>query len=139
MNHWDVVLREVFLVPPALLADSGIARPGTIDELAALAGIPVADVRRRLAEIDDLQAEPVEVTPDGLAGLRDQCLADGRQFVEMDAGAFQETDFLAWLAANRDSCVVVRARDMDHAWSAAMYLRSHGVPAARALKPSPTS
>lgn len=156
MNHWNVVLREVFLVPPALLTSSGRPLPESVEDLAGLSSLSVDEVRRRLAEVDALQSSPVEVPARELESLRAACVSSGQEFVLLDvrsraarsggspvsgfAGGMQpvcvhDINFAEWLRGAANSCVVTIGRDVDHAWSAAMYLRSHGIPGARALDP----
>ncbi len=156
MNHWNVVLREVFLVPPALLATAGIRLPETIGELADLAGLSIEDTRKRLAEVDALQSAEVEIMARELETLRAGCARAGQEFILLDVRSraarsggcpvsgladgvhpvsVHDIDFAAWLRGAADSCVVTIGRDVDQAWSAAMYLRSHGIPGARALDP----
>lgn len=160
MNHWELVLTEVFLVPPALLATAGEAMPESVEDLARISGLDAAEVRRRLDTIGALQSPPVEVHPQELAALRARCAADGQEFILLDvrsraaranapsarmapllAGSIsvhdisRDTGFPDWLRAVATSCVVTTGRDAAQAWSAAMYLRSHGLPGARALNP----
>lgn len=149
MKYWEVVLREVFLAPPAMLAEAGIPMPLTIDDLAKCAGLTTDEVSRHLQRVDALQASPVEVDMTDLDGLRKECHAAGRNLILLDVRTPREfseghltgsvslhnIDFPRMLPAMADACVLTIGRDNSHAWSAAMYLRDHGVPAARSLIP----
>lgn len=147
MKYWEVVLREVFLAPPAMLAEAGIPIPLTIDDLSKCSGLTPDEVSRHLQRVDALQASPVEVDVTGLDGLRKECHAAGRSLILLDvrtprefseghltgAVSLHNIDFPRMLPAMSDACVITIGRDNAHAWSAAMYLRDHGVPAARSL------
>ncbi len=147
MKYWEVVLREVFLAPPAMLAEAGIPMPLTIDDLAKCSGLTTDEVSRHLQRVDTLQASPVEVDMTDLDGLRKECHAAGRNLILLDvrtprefseghltgAVSLHNIDFPQILPAMADACVITIGRDNAHAWSTAMYLRDHGVPAARSL------
>ena len=147
MKYWEVVLREVFLAPPAMLGEAGIPMPLTIDDLANCSGLTPDEVSRHLQRVDALQASPVEVDMTGLDGLRKECHATGQSLILLDvrtprefseghlpgAVSLHEIDFPRMLTKMADACVITIGRDNGHAWSAAMYLRDHDVPAARSL------
>jgi hypothetical protein len=147
MKYWEVVLREVFLAPPAMLAEAGIPMPLTIDDLAKCSGLTTDEVSRHLQRVDTLQASPVDVDMTDLDGLRKECHAAGRNLILLDvrtprefseghltgAVSLHNIDFPRMLPAMADACVITIGRDNSQAWSAAMYLRDHGVPAARSL------
>lgn len=149
MKYWDVVLREVFLVPSAMLLEAKIPMPMTIDDLSKCSGLHPDEVSRQLQKIDALQAAPVEIDFPGVVALQKECQVAGRELVLLDvrgrvefaAGhmtnsiSMHEIDFQAWLPSVADACVIVIGRDQQHAWSAAMYLRDHNVQDARALCP----
>ena len=147
MKYWEVVLREVFLAPPAMLSEAGIPMPVTIDDLAKCSGLTADEVSHHLKRVDALQASPVEIDLTGLDGLRKECHAAGQTLILLDVRAprdfseghltgavsLHDIDFPRMLPTMADACVITIGRDNAHAWSAAMYLRDHGVPAARSL------
>ncbi len=139
MKYWNVVLQEVFLIPPALLEKQGVRPPSTRDELVTLSGLGSDDVDRVLRKIDALQELPVEISRDQLPP--DAILLDVRQrgeTVSVTSGSIlngprktyvlHEWNFERLLPVLQHSHVVVLGRDPAHAWSAAMYLREHGCP-----------
>ncbi len=153
MKYWEVVLREVFLAPPAMLAEARVPMPVTIDDLAKCSGLTPDEVSHHLKKVDSLQASPVEVDLTALDELRNACQASGRNLILLDvrsprefseghlSGAVSlhelydndELDFSKQLSTMADACVITIGRDNGHAWSAAMYLRDHGVVGAHSL------
>ena len=157
MKHWDLVLREIFLVPPAMLADAALPKPESIEDLARLSGLTVIEATDLLLKVDALQAMPVGVDLAGLEMMRKEfhdardsgdarnsgaelLLLDVRSRAEYAGGhlpdsiSIHDIDFSARLPYLHAVRVVTVGRDDDHAWSAAMYLRDHGVSGARSLE-----
>ena len=154
MKHWDIVLREIFLVPPTMLADAALPKPESIEDLARLSGLTVLEATDLLLKVDALQAVPVGVDLAGLEMMRKEfhdardsgdsgaelLLLDVRSRAEYAGGhlpdsvSIHDINFSARLPHLHGVKVVTIGRDDDHSWSAAMYLRDHGVSGARSLE-----
>jgi len=132
MKYWQVVLQEVFLVPPALLVQSGAPLPQTREDLAQLSGLNLSEVDRLLKKIDSLQEVPVEISSEEIPA--DAIYVDARHTDHaVNAIPLHQNDFSNLLPRLQQSNVIVVGRDAAHAWSAAMYLRDHGCPRAFSL------
>lgn len=110
----EVVLDEVFLVPPRALFPEAVS-PGTVGELAVAAGLSVAETVLRLGRIVEM-SRGIEVIP----------RPEPSGTIRLIAGERWDWDELpAW----RTAPLVIVAGEAGRAFSAAMFLRQHGVTA----------
>lgn len=142
--HRDTVLDEIFAVPPPPFFPE-MKRPETVAELAAHARQSVAATAARLERIR-LMAQDVEITAEELKSLIDAkpeglILLDVREQWEFEIcrieGSLRLGDLLLEelmprLQAARQ--VVTVCHHGVRSFSAAMYLREHGVPGAKSLE-----
>ena len=143
--HWDVVLDEIFAVPPPEFFPEE-ARPLTVADLAKTSGLSEFEVIAKLQAVVRM-SEEIEITGDELAVV----LADGgkkaaalfvdvREEWEYKICSLPESLLLCRLnfpellpRLKAAPLVVVICHHGVRSYSAALYLRQQGVKAARSL------
>lgn len=137
------MLDEIFAVPPPAIFPEA-PRPRTVAELAAMAGMGLAEVIARLEALRRMSHE-IEIDCEELKGLLDQgqegmILLDVREDWEFEIckiagsvrlGALRFEELLPRLKAA--PLVVTICHHGMRSYSAAMYLRQNGVPHTRSL------
>jgi len=139
LTHIDVVLTERFLLPPAALRKIGESVPETIAEIAALSGMDPSEVMSTLQECLDLSRD-LEIEIDSLsteAAAEGTVVLDMRPDIEIDSEPLHESarlfhaqnpqQLLPFLRTQ--SRIFVLSHSAEHAWSAALSLRKHGIKA----------
>ncbi len=148
------MLDEIFAVPPVRIFPD-LKRPETVAELADFARLGVADTLARLERIRRM-AHEIEITPEQLktmidrkAGLSAEASAEEEGIILLDVredweyetckiagslrlGDFRLEDLMPRLQAA--AAVITICHHGVRSFSAAMYLRDHGVPGARSLE-----
>lgn len=154
MKYWRVVLRDIFLIPDAYLEINGIAPPIDIADIVRLSGLTAEAVQDRLSRLQVNLDPEVCVSEVVMEKYRRLCEVSGREFFLLDvrcsdefstgsrpgAVSIHKIDFTVWLKRFTDSknnmpgMVIVLGSDDEQSWSAAMYLRDHGIREAYALE-----
>lgn len=140
----DVVLEEIFHVPPAALFPE-VPRPTTVSELAAGAGLTVVETRRRLMDLERV-AKDIEIAPEALQALLagpghgGVILLDVREAWEYaicrlpGAILLTEASFQTLKPKLAEAALVVTiCHHGVRSFSAAMFLREQGIHAAKSL------
>jgi rhodanese-related sulfurtransferase len=145
--HLDLVLDEIFAIPPARFFPE-LPRPKTIGELAAQAKLGLGETIARLERIEAM-AHEIEIDTAGLKALIDAGPAGGGDLILLDVreaweceickipgstrlGDVRMEELMPRLKAAAE--VVTICHHGVRSFSAAMYLRQHGVPKARSLE-----
>lgn len=143
LHHLDMVLDEMFYVPPASLFPE-LLRPTTVGELAARTKLPVDGVIRYLRTIMTTSVG-IEISAQELQTMQalrpgDAILLDVRERWEFDichlpGSILLEPETFPVLLARLQGAanVVVICHHGVRSYSAAMYLREKGVASARSL------
>lgn len=154
MKYWRTLLRDVFLLPEEFLVMLGHDLPRDLDELTRLSGLPMQEVEKKLARMASLMEPPVTISINELPAMEQQYRLAERAFLILDvrcsddfkqdhlsgAVSIHDLDFRTWLEkevniqSSSQAIVTVIGSNNEQAWSAAMYLRDHGVREAYAVE-----
>jgi len=139
LAYIDVVLTERFLLPPAALQKIGESVPETIGEVADLSGMHPSEVMATLQECLDLSLD-LEIEIESLSkesSTEGTVVLDMRPDIEIDSEPLHESarlfhaqnpqQLLPFLRTQ--SRIFVLSHSAEHAWSAALSLRKHGIKA----------